>query len=98
MTALDIFEKSLTILVKKGEIVIFLLLVIVFRNAEVVGSIPTEGYGFEPINTGVCGTLRFQLYGLLNHTKHRNYDVWREEVLMPKLKNQDPKNCRDSQN
>jgi len=51
VTALDIFEKSLTILVNKGEIVIFLLLVIVLRNAEVVGSIPTEGFDVSVVIT-----------------------------------------------
>jgi hypothetical protein len=35
------------------------------------------------------------LYGLFELAKHRNYDVWRKELLMPKLKKQDPKNCRD---
>jgi len=39
--------------------------------------------------------FEFRLYGLLKLAKHRNYDVWREEVLMPKLKNRFPKVCRD---
>jgi len=39
--------------------------------------------------------LKFQLYGLLTLAKGRNYDLWRKEKLMPKLKNRLPKNCRD---
>ena len=44
-------------------------------SQKVIGSSPLSSIGVKPCKISVCGTLKFQLYGLFNQAKHRNYDV-----------------------